>query len=70
MNVVSSFKESKDNIIKATYTPLINSLQNSLGLNATGSSAGKIGGIQGAGKTGSATGQLPQGAGQGMPKKP
>ncbi len=70
MNVVSSFKESKDNIIKATYTPLINSLQNSLGLNATGNSAGKIGGIQGAGKTGSATGQLPQGAGQGMPKKP
>lgn len=70
MNVVSSFKESKDNIIKATYTPLINSLQNSLGLNATGSSAGKIGGIQGAGKTGSATGQLPQGAGQGLPKKP
>ncbi len=70
MNVVSSFKESKDNIIKATYTPLINRLQNSLGLNATGSSAGKIGGIQGAGKTGSATGQLPQGAGQGMPKKP
>lgn len=73
MNVVSSFKESKDNIIKATYTPLINSLQNSLGLNATGSSAGKMGtmgGMQGAGKTGSATGQLPQGAGQGMPKKP
>lgn len=73
MNVVSSFKESKDNIIKATYTPLINSLQNSLGLNATGSAAGKMGtmgGMQGAGKTGSATGQLPQGAGQGMPKKP
>lgn len=73
MNVVSSFKESKDNIIKATYTPLINSLQNSLGLNATGSAAGKMssmGGMQGAGKTGSATGQLPQGAGQCMPKKP
>ena len=74
MNVVSSFKESKDNIIKATYTPLINSLQNSLGLNATGSSAGSkmgaMGGMQGAGKTGSAAGQMPQGAGQGMPKKP
>lgn len=74
INVVSSFKESKDNIIKATYTPLINSLQNSLGLNATGSAAGSkmgaMGGMQGAGKTGSATGQLPQGAGQGMPKKP
>lgn len=74
MNVVSSFKESKDNIIKATYTPLINSLQNSLGLNATGSAAGSkmgaMGGMQGAGKTGSAAGQMPQGAGQGMPKKP
>ena len=56
MNVVSSFKESKDNIIKATYTPLINSLQNSLGLNATGSAAGsKMGAMGGM---------------QGMPKKP
>ena len=55
MNVVSSFKESKDNIIKATYTPLINSLQNSLGLNATGSAAGKMGTMGGM---------------QGMPKKP
>ena len=68
MNVVSSFKESKDNIIKATYTPLINSLQSSLGLNATGSAAvskmGTMGGMQGAGKTGSVAGQMPQGAGQ------
>lgn len=68
MNVVSSFKESKDNIIKATYTPLINSLQSSLGLNATGSAAvskmGAMGGMQGAGKTGSTSGQMPQGVGQ------
>ena len=73
VNVVSSFKESKDNIIKATYTPLINSLQSSLGLNATSGASGKMGamgGMQGAGKTGSAAGQMTQGAGQGMPKKP
>lgn len=67
MNVVSSFKESKDNIIKATYTPLINSLQSSLGLNATSGASGMMGamgGMQGAGKNGSAAGQMPQGAGQ------
>ena len=67
VNVVSSFKESKDNIIKATYTPLINSLQSSLGLNATGSAAGKMGAMgamQGAGNAGSAAGQMPQGVGQ------
>ncbi len=39
MNVVSSSRRGKDNIIKATYSPLINSLQSSLGLNATGSAA-------------------------------
>lgn len=67
MNVVSSFKESKDNIIKATYTPLINSLQSSLGLKATSGASGMMGamgGMQGAGKNGSAAGQMPQGAGQ------
>lgn len=34
------------------------------------SKMGPMGGMEGAGKTGSAAGQMQQGAGQGMPKKP
>lgn len=69
-NIISTFRESKDNIIKATYTPLLNTGLSSLGLNtATGVGAAKMGAMGGAGKAGAAQGNATQGGAQGgMPQ--
>lgn len=71
-NVVSTFRDSKDNIIKATYTPLLNAGLSIFELNTAG--GGKSGTPQGGGQGGGAeqgspTNQMPQG-GQNVPQKP
>lgn len=73
-NVISTFKESRDNIFKATYTPLLTAVQGAIGFGSnTGGAAAKMGamgGMSAAGQAGAAAGQAPQGGGQGMPQKP
>lgn len=71
-NVISTFRESKDNIIKATYTPLLNTGLSSLGLSPSAgggaSSAAMMAAKQAAAKQqggGAQQGGAPQGAPQG-----
>lgn len=69
-NVVNTFRDSKDNIIKATYTPLLNAGLSILDLNSA--SSGAMGGMNGT-PQGAGTGQVLQGGqqgGQNMPPKP
>lgn len=74
-NVISTFRESKDNIIKATYTPLLNTGLSSLGLSPSAgggaSSAAMMAAKQAAAKQqggGAQQGGMPQGAPQGAPQ--
>ena len=65
-NVISTFREGKDNIIKATYTPLLNTGLSALGLNASsGAGASRMGAMGGAAQAGAAKGSAAQG---GMPQ--
>lgn len=70
-NVISTFRESKDNIIKATYTPLLNTGLSSLGLSPSAgggaSAAAMMAAKQAAAKQqgGAQQGGAPQGTPQG-----
>ena len=64
-DVVTTFRDNRNTILKATYTPVLNSLPAVMGIGASGSvAAGMSGGMPGgAGTAGQAQGGMPSTSG-------